>query len=141
MTATRPRVSLRSAPETPPSPFAGRIRRRLRERGLGLREFCRAADLDPSFFSKVLSGKRNPPSEESVLRRIAEALELDAPNLIVSAGRVPAEWRRLWEDPSLFSAVHRLACAKTGAWKATGKPAAAPGPPRPAAKDLGAELL
>ena len=80
--------------------------------GWGLREFCRETGVDPSFFSKVLSGKRSPPSEEAVLRRIAKALELDAPNLIVASGRIPSEWRSLWEDPEIFGAVHRLAAGE-----------------------------
>ena len=89
-------------------PFADLVRRLLRERGLGLREFCRAVDVDPSFFSKVLAGKRSPPSEDAVLRRIALALELDPCELIVSAGRIPAEWSRLWEELPLLKAVDRL---------------------------------
>jgi len=85
------------------------VRARLQALGWGLREFCRETGVDPSFFSKVLSGKRSPPSEEAVLRRIAKALELDAPSLIVASGRIPSEWRSLWEDPEIFGAVHRLA--------------------------------
>ncbi len=89
-----------------PLPFASLVARGLRDRGLTLRAFCRSAGLDPSFFSKVLSGKRSPPSEESVLRRIAELLDLGPAELIVSAGRIPSEWRALWEDPELLRDVH-----------------------------------
>ena len=81
-----------------PLAFAEVVRRRLAERGMGLRELCRSIGLDASFFSKVLSGKRNPPAEEKVLRQIAQALELDAPRLIVAAGRIPSEWERLWTE-------------------------------------------
>lgn len=89
-------------------PFAEMVRRRISERGLGLREFCRAVALDPSFFSKVLAGKRSPPSEDVVLRRIAAFLEFDACELIVAAGRIPREWDRLWKDRPLLEEVHRL---------------------------------
>ncbi|MBI3550280.1 MAG: helix-turn-helix transcriptional regulator [Elusimicrobia bacterium] len=92
-----------------PLPFADRVQSRMRERGLGLRELCRAVELDPSFFSKVLAGKRSPPSDETDLRRIAQVLEVDAPSLIVAAGRIPTEWRRLWDDRALFERIHRLA--------------------------------
>ena len=81
----------------------------LARRGLGLREFCRRADIDPSFFSKVLAGKRNPPSEETVLRRVAAALELDPVEIIVSAGLIPTDWGALWSDPDLVRAVHAVA--------------------------------
>jgi len=77
--------------------------------GLTLRGFCRAAGLDASFFSKVLSGKRSPPAEEAVLRRIAEVLGLEAAELIVAAGRIPSEWGALWKDPRLFRDVDSLA--------------------------------
>ena len=90
----------------PELPFAALVTQGLKDRGLTLRAFCRAAELDPSFFSKVLSGKRSPPSEESVLRRIASLLGFDPAALIVAAGRIPAEWRPLWEDPELLRDIH-----------------------------------
>ncbi len=102
-------------------PFASLVTRGLKERGLTLRALCRAAELDPSFFSKVLSGKRSPPSEEEVLRRIAALLGMDPAELIVSAGRIPAEWRALWEDPELLRDIHSRMLE------------AASAPPRPAA--------
>lgn len=90
-------------------PFAARVLSGMRRRAMTLRGFCRAVALDPSFVSKVLSGKRSPPSEEAVLRRIAGVLDLDAVDLIVSAGRIPAEWRSLWRDERLFKDIHALA--------------------------------
>ena len=93
----------------PEPPFAAVVSRALEASGLTLRGLCRECDLDPSFFSKVLAGKRNPPSEEPVLRRIARVLSLDEAELIVSAGRIPSEWQRLWSEPELFQAVHREA--------------------------------
>ncbi len=81
-------------------------------RGLSLRALCREAGLDPSFFSKVLAGKRSPPSEESALRRLAKALELDSAEVIVSAGRIPEEWGALWKDPAVFREVRRLVGAR-----------------------------
>jgi transcriptional regulator with XRE-family HTH domain len=77
--------------------------------GLSLRELCRRAELDPSFFSKVLAGKRNPPSEENALRRVAGALELDPVEVIVSAGLIPTDWGALWSDSDLVRAVHAVA--------------------------------
>ncbi len=82
---------------------------------MGLRELCRAVDVDPSYFSKVLADKRNPPSEEEVLRRIAEVLELEAPRLVVAAGRIPEEWKRILKEDALFRSVHQLAAAGTAA--------------------------
>lgn len=88
--------------------FSALVSGAMARRGLGLRELCRQAGLDPSFLSKVLAGKRNPPSEEEVLRRIAAALELDAVPLLLAAGRVPSEWRSLTTSPDLIRRVDAL---------------------------------
>lgn len=94
------------------SAFARLVSAALARRGLGLRELCRRADLDPSFFSKVLAGKRNPPSEEDVLRRLAAALELDPVLVVVAAGRIPSDWDALGDDQDLLAAVHALATGR-----------------------------
>jgi transcriptional regulator with XRE-family HTH domain len=115
-------------------PFAARVAAGLRGRGLTLRGLCREAGLDASFFSKVLSGKRSPPCDEAVLRRLAEALQIDAVELIVSAGRIPSEWSALCEDPRLLRDVHTRVLA--GGWPG---PAAGRGlPPR---EPMSEELL
>lgn len=89
-------------------PFSRLITDAMARRGLGLRELCRQAKLDPSFLSKVLAGKRNPPSEEETLRRIATALETDAVELFVAAGRIPSEWKSLSHNPDLLRRVDAL---------------------------------
>jgi transcriptional regulator with XRE-family HTH domain len=118
--------------------FARLVSRALAERRLGLRELCRRADLDPSYLSKVLSGKRNPPSDEGALRAVAAALELDAVELIVSAGRIPREWNALWTDATLLREVHVLAAGRrrpVRASKPTSPPPILPG------RGLSEELL
>jgi len=128
-------------------PFAVRVEAGLRGRGLTLRGLCREAGLDPSFFSKVLAGKRSPPSDEAMLRRIAEILGLDAVELIVAAGRIPAEWRALLEDAEIFRDVHaRAAAAPSSAMRPIGgtRPPIRPPeavPELPPRKGLSEELL
>jgi len=112
-------------------------------RGLGLRELCRRAELDPSFFSKVLAGKRNPPSDEDALRRLAEALGLLPVEVIVAAGRIPTDWNALRSDPDLLGRVHALA-ARAGQPRPVRKAAAAvaaPAPVAPRPGGLSEELL
>lgn len=89
-------------------PFAALVREAMAEKGLGLRELCRDAGLDASFFSKVLAGKRSPPSEEEALARLAACLGLDESRLVVAAGRLPAAWRAVQTDPGVFAAVDAL---------------------------------
>lgn len=113
--------------------FSRLVSEAMTRRGLGLRELCRRAALDPSFFSKVLAGKRNPPSEEEPLRRVAEALELDPVEVIVSAGRIPEDWRALRSDAELVRAVSDIARGRRPAARRA-EPAPAPAPShRPAA--------
>lgn len=90
-------------------PFTKIVSEAMKTRGLGLRELCRQAKLDPSFMSKVLTGKRNPPAEEDVLRRIAEVLGTDAVELFVAAGRIPSEWRSLTTNSELLRRVNAMA--------------------------------
>ncbi len=90
-------------------PFSRLVMDAMTRRGLGLRELCRQARLDPSFLSKVLAGKRNPPAEEEVLRRIAAALETDAVELVVAAGRIPSEWKNLTTNGELLRRVDAMA--------------------------------
>jgi transcriptional regulator with XRE-family HTH domain len=113
----------------PASSFSRLVSGAMERRGLGLREVCRRAELDPSFFSKVLAGKRNPPSEEKALRRVAAALELDPVEVIVSAGLIPTDWSALWSDAELVRAVHVVA---TGG-RLSERPAPVSTPARPAA--------
>jgi lambda repressor-like predicted transcriptional regulator len=115
-------------------------------RGVGLRELCRRAELDPSFLSKVLAGKRNPPSEEKVLRRVAAALELDPVEVIVSAGLIPTDWGALRSDPELLRSVHAVATGgrparRTETASPAVRPAAAPRPRRDAARAAAAPQL
>lgn len=110
------------------TPFSRLVSDALARRGLGLRELCRRARLDPSLISKVLAGKRSPPWDEDGLRRLAEALELDPAQLAVAAGRLPPEWEALGRDPDLLRRVNALV-----AGQAPRRPAPPPAPSRPAA--------
>lgn len=128
-----------------PASFSRLVAEAMAARGLGLRELCRQADLDPSFFSKVLTGKRNPPSDEAVLRRLAAALDLPAVTVIVSAGLIPTDWSALRTDADLLRRVHALA-ARAGEPRPARRPiATAPHPeimpPPRAAGGLSEELL
>ncbi|MDX6769260.1 MAG: helix-turn-helix transcriptional regulator, partial [Elusimicrobiota bacterium] len=105
-------------------PFARLVSEALSRRGLGLRELCRRARLDPSLISKVLAGKRSPPWDEAGLRRLADALELDAALLSVAAGRLPPEWEGLARDPELLRRVGALVTGRSAAQRPSGAPPA-----------------
>lgn len=106
--------------------FARLVTEAMALRGLGLRELCRRARVDPSFLSKVLAGKRNPPADDETLERLAAALDSDPVALFVSAGRVPGAWRSLASDPDLLARVNALAGRAVPRRPAAPSPAAAP---------------
>lgn len=68
------------------------------ERRLGLREFCIAADCDPSNWSKIERGVLPPPQDQAFLNRIAVILgfkensgemELLFDSAAIDAGKIP----------------------------------------------------
>lgn len=124
-------------------PFSRLVTEAMDRRGLGLRELCRLVDLDPSFFSKVLTGKRSPPADEAVLKRLAGALETDPVELVVSAGRIPSEWADSLSDPS---ALRRVSALLGSAYRPAPKHVPTPAAPRaaiqkPVSKNFSEELL
>ncbi len=112
-------------------------------RGLGLRELCRRAGLDPSLLSKILSGKRPPPGDEDALTRLARELDCAPVELIVAAGVIPRAWAALSRDPSVLKAVDALARGESAPRAAPGGASGSPAvPPRPApSPELSEELL
>jgi len=68
------------------------------EKRLGLREFCIAADCDPSNWSKIERGVLPPPQDNETLQKIAAALNIEENGeewnklvdfAAVSAGKIP----------------------------------------------------
>ena len=76
--------------------FSRIVKKIMDEKRLGVREIARASGMDASFFSKILSGKRNPPSEEKVIKRLARALGVDYVYLMFLAGRIPSEFQEMF---------------------------------------------
>ncbi|MEW6040455.1 MAG: helix-turn-helix transcriptional regulator [Elusimicrobiota bacterium] len=68
----------------------------LKERNISLRELCRASGIDASFLSKVLKNKRNPPSDEKILTKMATALGIEPVKLIVYTGKIPEKYYELF---------------------------------------------
>ena len=84
------------------SPFARLVKGYMAEKAVSLRELCREARIDPSFLSKVLSGKRNPPGDDKMLRRIARAMDMGNEEVFVASGLLPPGWRSIQKDRKLL---------------------------------------
>lgn len=76
--------------------FNDTIKSKLTEKNKSLRELCREAGIDASFLSKVLKNKRNPPSSEKILFRLARALEVNPLKLVLFTGKIPEKYYDLF---------------------------------------------
>lgn len=76
--------------------FAKVIKEKLKEKNLSIRALCRKVKLDASFLSKVLNGERNPPSDEKIIYKIAEVLDIDPIKLVFYTGRIPEKLQSMF---------------------------------------------
>lgn len=89
--------------------FIKAVKEALERKGWSMRRAAREAGLDSSFLSKVLGGKRNPPSDEKAIVRLAQKLDIDPDSLIIYAGRIPAKYQKDLEKPG---AIRLLSSAR-----------------------------
>ncbi|NLB35405.1 MAG: helix-turn-helix transcriptional regulator [Elusimicrobia bacterium] len=85
--------------------FIIEVKRALKKQNMSLRALARQSSLDVSFISKMLSGKRNPPSNEKDIARIAQALSLDSDRLILLAGRIPLSLQKHLADEKFIENI------------------------------------
>jgi transcriptional regulator with XRE-family HTH domain len=72
--------------------FNEAVKTKLREKNKSLRKLCREAGIDASFLSKVLKNKRNPPSDERILQKMAVSLGVNPIELIIYTGKIPEKY-------------------------------------------------
>ena len=87
--------------------FIKTVREALKRKGWSMRKAAREAGLDSSFLSKVLSGKRNPPSDEKVIIRLAQKLDINPDSLVIYAGRIPARYQKDLEKPGAIGLLSK----------------------------------
>ena len=68
--------------------FVRTVRSTMDTKGLSLRQVALKAQISPSFFSRILSGKRGLPSDD-VLINIAHAIDVEPDKLLVDCGIIP----------------------------------------------------
>ena len=85
---------------TSPSTFGDLIRAHRKKLGLGLREFCAGAGMDPAYLSRIERGVLAPPQDPERLAELARHLGISSNSLefrtftdlaAVCAGNVPAD--------------------------------------------------
>ena len=70
--------------------FGAFIRRKRKEKNLGLREMAKKIGISPTYLSKCERDKFPPPTEDRV-KAIAKELECDVDDLLARAGRVSSD--------------------------------------------------
>jgi len=86
----------------------------MKEKKIGVRNLARSCGLDASFISKMMQGKRNPPSDEKIIIKIADILSIDPVMLVIYAGRIPSSLQHLFESPSFVKTLTRSTNAFSG---------------------------
>lgn len=78
--------------ETPQAPhgFRALVKRQMETVNLSLRTVASEAGISPAYLSRLLSGERGLPPDDTLILKLAEVLRIDPPErLLVEAKRVP----------------------------------------------------
>ena len=68
--------------------FTEWLKQALWDKHLNARQLALRIGVSPSYITRMLSGERNPPADDLILK-IADALELDPDTLLIQSGRLP----------------------------------------------------
>lgn len=88
--------------------FGVTLRERRIEAGFGLREFAELIEISASYLSRVETGAIESAPSEEVIVRMAEELACESDELLLLAGRVPADVQRyIVDDPRVLKNLRR----------------------------------
>ena len=68
----------------------------MKEMNISVRAVAKKSGIDSSYLSKILNEKRNPPGEEKIISKIAEALNISPEYLTISCGKIPSRWQNFF---------------------------------------------
>ena len=86
--------------------FGEQIKELRKAQGISQRDLAGQAGIDFTYLSKIENNRMEPPSE-SVIRRIAEALEANADELLVLANKFPSDLADVLKDHETISVLRR----------------------------------
>ncbi len=73
-----------------PHGFRALVKKRMEAVNLSLRTVASEVGISPAYLSRLLSGERGLPSDDTLIWKLAEVLQIDPPErLLVEAKRVP----------------------------------------------------
>ena len=72
------------------NPFGTYVRTKREEVGMTLTEFARQLEISPAYWSRIETGRENPPKDE-LIRKAATILGLSEDELFIEASRLPPD--------------------------------------------------
>ena len=72
------------------NPFGIYVRTKREEVGMTLTELARQLEISPAYWSRIETGRENPPKEE-LIRKAATILGLSEDELFIEASRLPPD--------------------------------------------------
>jgi len=72
------------------NPFGTYVRTKREQAGITLTEFARQLEISPAYWSRIETGRENPPKDE-LIKKAAIILGLSEDELFVEASRLPPD--------------------------------------------------
>ena len=72
------------------NPFGTSVRTKREEVGMTLTEFARQLEISPAYWSRIETGRENPPKDE-LIKKAATILGLSEDELFIEASRLPPD--------------------------------------------------
>jgi transcriptional regulator with XRE-family HTH domain len=72
------------------NPFGTYVRTKREQAGITLTEFARQLEISPAYWSRIETGRENPPKDE-LIKKAATILGLSEDELFVEASRLPPD--------------------------------------------------
>lgn len=87
--------------------FNRAIKEALKKKSWSIRKLARELNLEPGILSRILRGERNPPSNERIIVKLAQKLNIDPDTLVIYTGRIPLKYQKDLEKPGAIKLLTR----------------------------------
>jgi transcriptional regulator with XRE-family HTH domain len=89
------------------SPFGSYVRKKREDADLTLTEFARRLEISPAYWSRIETGRENPPKDE-LIKKAASILGLTEDELFIEASRLPPDMQQdVAEVVRLYRTQHK----------------------------------
>jgi transcriptional regulator with XRE-family HTH domain len=89
------------------SPFGNYVRSKREQAGITLTEFAKRLDISPAYWSRIETGRENPPKDE-LIKEAARILSVTEDELFIEANRFPPDMQQdVAEAVRLYRKQHK----------------------------------